>query len=162
MKNYLTLVKICKKFLTQEKIFYEDQMTKCECRLSEKIDLEYEAEMKAQHSAEPESQQEEEHETYVAMGNEDERDTEVNLSLIEQNTSLNRSGLSRVTTPTIKISTQTDEVKINEPKIPTNRNCTNETKSAYAKVSSACGISVEMARIAIKTTCKALYKHEFF
>ena len=77
-------------------------MTKCECRLSEEIDLEYEAEMKAQHSAEPESQQEEEHEIYVAMGIEDERDPEVNLSLIEQNTSLNRSGLSRVTTPLLK------------------------------------------------------------
>ena len=101
MKNYFTLVIICKKFLTQEKIFHEDQMTKCECRLSEEIDLEYEAEMKAQHSAEPESQQEE-HEIYVAMGIEDERDPEVNLSLIEQNTSLNRSGLSRVTTPLLK------------------------------------------------------------
>lgn len=154
MKNYLTLVKICKKFLTQEKIFYEDQMTKCECRLSEKIDLEYEAEMKAQHSAEPESQQEEEHETYVAMGSEDERDNEVNLSLIEQNTSLNRSGLLRVTLPTAEMSTQTEEVAINKPKIPINRNCTTEIKSACAQLSSSCGISLEIASIELKLLVK--------
>ena len=141
MKNYLTLVKICKKFLTQEKIFHEDLMTKCECRLSEEIDLEYEAEMKAHWRLKRSWSQFEFNRT------------EHKLKSIRAVTSYYT---------TIKISTQTDEVKINKPKIPTNRNCTNETKSAYAKVSSACGISVEMARIAIKTTCKALYKQEFF
>ena len=135
-----------------EKIFYEDQMTTCECRLSEEINLDYEAEVKTQHSAELESQQEE-HENYVAMGSEGERDTEVNLSLIEQNTSLNRSGVLRVTLPTAEISIQTEEVAINKPKIRINRNCTNEIKSACAQLSSACVISLEIACNAVKTSC---------
>ena len=32
----------------------------------------------------------------------------------------------------------------------------------HVQVSTACGLSVEMARIAVQTTCKALYKHEYF
>ena len=149
----LTLVRICKTFVKQKKIFYEDQMTTCECRLGEEINLEYEAEVKTQHSAELESQQEE-HENYVAMGSEDERDNEVNLSLIEQNTSLNRSGLLRVTLPTAEMSTQTEEVAINKPKIPINRNCTTEIKSACAQLSSSCGISLEIASIELKLLVK--------
>ena len=128
-------------------------MTTCECRLGEEINLEYEAEVKTQHSAELESQQEE-HENYVAMGSEDERDNEVNLSLIEQNTSLNRSGLLRVTLPTAEMSTQTEEVAINKPKIPINRNCTTEIKSACAQLSSSCGISLEIASIELKLLVK--------
>ena len=99
--------------------------------VNEVIDLEDEAEIKAQQPAELESQQEEP-ENYVAMGSKDERDTEVNLSLIEQSKSLNRSGLQRITTSNIEISTQTDEVKINKPKIHINRICMNGIKSACA------------------------------
>ena len=32
----------------------------------------------------------------------------------------------------------------------------------HVQVSTACGLSVEMARITVQTTCKALYKHEYF
>ena len=39
---------------------------------------------------------------------------------------------------------------------------TDAIKTACAQVSSACGISVEMSRIAVKTICKAFYGHEFY
>lgn len=96
------------------------------------------------------------------MGSEDVRDTKFNLSLIKQNTNLNWSGLSQITTPTTEISTQTDKVKIDKLKIHINQNCTNEIKSVCAQVSSACGISIEMTRTEVKTICKALYEHVFF
>lgn len=58
MKNYLTLVKICKTFLKQKKPFVGTKMTTQACRMKEEIDFEYKKEKKAQQSSELESQKE--------------------------------------------------------------------------------------------------------
>jgi len=47
-------------------------------------------------------------------------------------------------------------------KIRINRKCTEAIKSTCAQVSTACGLSVEMSRIAVQTTCLALYHHNFY
>ena len=50
------------------------------------------------------------------------------MCLGEQNISLNRPGVSRITIPTNKTSTQTDNLKLDKPKIRINHNCSNEIK----------------------------------
>ena len=68
----------------------------------------------------------------------------------------------RVTIQTEGHFTQTDSSTSEQPKIRFQRKCTDAIKTACAQVSSACGISVEMSRVAVKTICKALYGHEFY
>ena len=47
-------------------------------------------------------------------------------------------------------------------KIRSNRDCTDKIKATCAQVSTECGISIEMAHIAVKTTCISLYGHDFY
>lgn len=70
------------------------------------------------------------------------------------NTTLNRSGLSRISTPTNEVWVQTEIVSVDKPKIRVNRNCADAIKSACAQVLSACGASTETACIAVKTNVK--------
>ena len=77
------------------------------------------------------------------------------------NTSLNRSGRVRSTKKSSDISTQTDH-KFNAPKISINSKvCTEQVKSTFASVSTKCEISVEVARLAVKTVMKGMYDHVY-
>ena len=148
-----------------EKIFYEDQQTSRECRLSEEIDIEQANEIEQIQLQPNEASLREESETSYAKVTEDEEqfnkpddNSFVGESL---NTSVNHSGLSRMTIPTCDASVQTEGIIV-QPKIRLHRKCTESIKSTCNQVSTACGLSVEMACTAVQTTCKALYKHEYF
>ena len=69
--------------------------------------------------------------------------------------------MSRITISTNEASVQT-ETSLEKPKVLMNRKCTEAIKSTCAQVSTTCGLSVEMARVAVQTTCKALYQHTLF
>jgi len=73
------------------------------------------------------------------------------------NTSTNRSGLARVSKPSSDTASQTDAVLLDQPKL-----CTDDIKSMRAQVSTKCEVSVETARVAVKTVAKALYNHDFY
>ena len=77
------------------------------------------------------------------------------------NTSVNCSGLSHMTRPTCDACVQTEDIIV-QPKIRLHCKCTESIKLTCAQVSTACGLSVETAHIAVQTTCKTLYKHEYF
>ena len=146
----------------QEKIFYEGQQTSRECRLNEEIDIEHTNEMEQIQLHVNEARLREEAETSYAMGTDDEEQFNQpdDNSLVDGslNTSVNRSGLSRMTIPTCDASVQTEDIIV-QPKIRLHRKYIESIKSTCNQVSTACGLSVEMARIAVQTTCKALYKH---
>ena len=106
----------------------------------------------------------EEAETSYAMGTDIEEQFKQpgDNSFVDEslNTSVNRSGLSHMTIPTCDASVQTENIV--QPKLRLHCNCTESIKSTCAQVSTACGLSAEMACRAVQTTCKALYKHEYF
>ena len=53
-------------------------------------------------------------------------------------------------------------MKIPRPEIRRTQNFTEEIKSACAKTSSLCGISVNKARIAVQVKCNELYQHKYY
>ena len=78
------------------------------------------------------------------------------------NTTLNRSGRVRSTKKSSDISTQTDH-KFNAPQIRINSKvCTDQVKSTCASVSTKCEVSVEVARLAVKTVKKGMYDHDVY
>ena len=147
----------------REKVFYQDQLTTRECRLSEEIDVEHTEEMETRMMTENELQERLEAEILYAFGTDDhEIDEDVSLHNSSlNNTSLNRSGVSRITISTNEVSVQT-ETSLEKPQIRMNRKCTEAIKSTCAQVSTTCGLSVEMARVAVQTTCNALYQHTYY
>ena len=84
--------------------------------------------------------------------NQSDDNTFVDQSL---NTIVNCSGLSRITIPTCNASLQTEDIIV-QPKIRLHCKCTESIKLTCAQVSTACGLSVETAHIAVQTTCKTL------
>ena len=148
-----------------EKIFCEDQQTSRECRLSEEIDIEQANEIEQIQLQPNEASLREESETSYAKVTDDEEQfnkPDDNSFVGESiNTSVNRSGLSRMTIPTCDASFQTEGIIV-QPKIRLHRKCTESIKSTCNQVSTACGLSVEMACLAVQTSRKALYKHEYF
>ena len=66
-----------------------------------------------------------------------------------------------ITISTKDASVQT-EMSLEKTKLRINRKSTETIKSTCAQVSTACGLSVEMAPISVQTTCKALYQHEYY
>ena len=107
----------------------------------------------------------EEAETSYAMGTDDEEQLnqpDYNSFVDESlNTSVNRSGLSRMTIPICDASIQTEDIIV-QRKIRLYRKYTESVKSTCNQVSTACGLSVEITHIAVQTTCKAPHKHEYF
>ena len=78
------------------------------------------------------------------------------------NTSLSRSGRVCSTKKSSDISAQTDH-KFNAPKIRINSKvCTDQVKSTCASVSTKCEVSVEVARLAVKTVKKGMYDHDVY
>ena len=87
-------------------------------------------------------------------------DTSLNSSL---NVGLNRSGYTRILNDGHEIGIQTDPAVPDRPKLRVNkRNATEEVKSACARISSACGVSVETSRKALQIFCKDLYNHDVY
>ena len=107
----------------------------------------------------------EETETSYAMGTGEEEQfnqTDDNSSVDESlNTGLNRSSLSRMIIPSYDASVQTEDIIV-PPKIRSHHKCTEPTKSTCVQVSTAFGLSVEIAFIAIQSKCKTLYELEYF
>ena len=135
-----------------EKVFYEDQKTTREGRLSQEIDMEYEEERAAlrtiaQEQAERDAQEED------FMDIEDENimnsssigmDTSINL-----NSNVNRSGLVRAAAPITEASVQTENPQPGRPlfrDLKNNRHCTEAIKATCAIISSTCGVSNEMSK----------------
>ena len=147
-----------------EKFFYEDQQTSRECSLSEEIDIEDTNKIGQIQVHANEARLREEAETSYVMGTDDKEQfnqTDDN-SIVDEtlNTNVNRSRLSHMTIPTCDASVQTEDIIV-QSKIRLHRKCTKSIKSIFNQVSTACGLPVEMARIAVQTICKALYKHEY-
>lgn len=77
--------------------------------------------------------------------------------------SLNRSGYPRVIKNGVTTPIQTDPAVKDPPKLWVDkRHATNQITSAYARISSVCGASVETSRKAIKTVCKDLRNHNVY
>ena len=66
-----------------------------------------------------------------------------------------------MTIPTCDACVQTEDIMA-QPKIRLHRKCAKSVKLTCTQVSTACGLSVETAHIAVQTMCKTLYKHEYF
>ena len=148
-----------------EKMFYKDQKASRECRLSEEIDIEHTNEMEQIQLDANEARLREEAETSYTMGTDSKKqfNQPYDNSFVGEslNTIVNCSGLSHMMIPTCNASVQTEDIIV-QPKIRLHHKCTESIKSTCAQVSTACGLSVEMACIAVQSTCKALYKHEYF
>ena len=87
-------------------------------------------------------------------------DTSLNSSLI---VSLNRSGYACILNDGVETGIQTDPAVPDRPKLCVNKqNATEEVKSAWAWISSACGVSVEISRKALQIVCKDLYNHDVY
>ena len=78
--------------------------------------------------------------------------TPLNSTLTEP--SMNRSG-------TVRIEENTG-MKIPQPEIRKLRNFAEKIKSACAKTSSSCGVSVDKARIAVQVVCNELYQYKYY
>ena len=147
-------------FDENEKLFYFAQKATSRIGyISEEIDITYEI------SKEKKLQQMElENELYLSemsyinntsiddINVESSEVTPLNSALTEP--SMNRSG-------TVHIEENTG-MKIPQPEIQRVRNFTEEIKSACAKTSSSCGISVDKARIAVQVVCNELYRHKYY
>ena len=66
-----------------------------------------------------------------------------------------------MTIPTCDASVQTEDIIV-QPKIRLHCKCTKSVKSTCAQVLTVCGGMSEMTHVTVQTTCKALYKHEYF
>ena len=148
-----------------EKMFYEDQQTSPECSLSGEIDIEHTNEMEQIQSHANEARLTEEAQTSYALYtdnqeqfNQPDDNSFVNKSL---NTGVNHSGLPCMTIPKCDASVQIEDIII-QSNIGLHHKCTESIQSTCAQVYTACGLSAEMTCIAVQTTCKALYKHEYF
>ena len=54
------------------------------------------------------------------------------------------------------------DVICNQPEIRKVRDCTDAIKSTCVQVSVQCGISAEIAILAVKIVCQALYNHTYY
>ena len=144
-----------------EKVFYYDQFSKCECRISSEVDKDFEVENMwlAQAAAEAEERDRQEAECAFGISNDlVEVESPMNSSLL--NISLNDSEAVRNTVELNDIGIQTEPVVLEQPMIRLNKKlCTDEIKAACATVSIRCDISVENAQIAFETVMKTLYNH---
>lgn len=148
-----------------ELLFYIDQKSARECRISEEVDKEYEKEQEAaikQRIEEEERNQIEE--SYI--NDIDEEPIDILNSTFDDgilnNTSLNRSGRSRSTRQKVDKGVQTD-LKFDLPKIRVNTKiCTDQVKSTCASVSTKCEMSIETVRLAVKTVMKGMYDHNVY
>ena len=105
-------------------MFYHDQVSTRECRLSEHIGEEYELEVQAKQIAAAEAQTCEDNEVSRALESEtdeelsNEEDTTLflfqqsNDTTLNLNVSLNQSGLDRYLTSTNQIAVQTDDCNV--------------------------------------------------
>ena len=138
--------------------FYEDQQKSQECRSSEEIDMDQANEMEQIQLPANETRLREEARTSYVMGTDDEEQfnqPDGNSFADESlNISVNHSGLSGMTISTCDASVQTEDIIV-QPKIRLHHKCTESIKSTCGQVSTACGLSVDMACIVVQTTCKA-------
>ena len=101
-----------------------------------------------------------EEEPPAASKTSEDLDKSLNSSL---NVSLNRSGYARTLNDGVEIGIQNDPAVPDRPKLRVNkRNATEEVKSACARISSVCGVSVETSRKALQIVCKDLYNHDVY
>jgi len=93
-----------------EKSFYEDQLNARECRLSDEMDIEYAEEIEARQQEQYDLNKTLEANLAHAFGDDDEYNEVVDAhNSTLNNTSINRSGLSRITLTTSDASVQTDQ-----------------------------------------------------
>ena len=77
--------------------------------------------------------------------------------------SMNRPGVVRVAKGANEAGVQTVPVVPDRPQIRVKAKvCTEQIKATCANVSAVCGISVELARLAVKTVCAKLYCHDYY
>ena len=77
--------------------------------------------------------------------------------------SMDLSGLVRVAKGVYEAGVQTVPVVPDRPQIRVKTKvCTEQIKATCANVSSVCGISVELARLAVKTVCAKVYGHDYY
>ena len=145
----------------REKQFCTGQMSICQCCISEKIDEDYTKEKEVE--CQERFQLEERDKLEEAFINEEEENISILSSTFDENilnTSLNRSGRVCSTKKSSDATTQTDH-KFNAPKIQINSKvCTDQVKSTCASASTKCEVSVEVARLAVKTVMKGMYDHD--
>ena len=163
------------KLTGREKDFYIDQMTRREGRLSDEVDEEYE---KEHYNLEKQFEEQKlciEEEEFI-MADEEIVDNDTNNSDSEfmnstiidgsftsNNVSLNRSGHPRNQNVGTDVSIQTYFVMPDRPKLRIKlRSCTYEIKNACAKLTSVCGLSVELSRKIVQIVCKELYQHDVY
>ena len=79
------------------------------------------------------------------------------IHLDDSNMSQSRSGLKRYSDNVSSLQVQNPR-----PKIRKVRDCTDDIKSTCVQVSVNCGLSANMAILAVKIVCKSLYKHECY
>ena len=170
-------------------VFYEDQKSDRNLFISEEIDTDIEQDNEDPSSIiEPDFEQNNEPssviEENIIKDENNNNDTDFSLNAYPSTSnemhkndfiSINRtrSGLSRITMQlqTNSIGVQTEPIKYDCPpmrKKPRNnsrnnsRICTVESVSTCAAVSSTCGVSTEIARLAVKTTVKGLLGKELY
>ena len=150
-----------------EKIFYEDQLSNRECRLSQEVDLEFEEDREQILNEMLMIEEENMRNESYALGEEcptepvSENNEVADSAMLK--ISCNRSVLARSTVTVVEKETQTDLQEFTaRPKIRKVRDCTSDVKSTCAEVSVKCNVSAQMSRVAVQTVCKGLYKHEFY
>ena len=86
----------------------------------------------------------------------------MNSTMNDSNTSVS-TGHVRVQNIGVDASVQTDAAVSDRPKLRIKlRSSTDEIKTTCAKLSSICGLSVEMARKVVQIVCKELYNHDMY
>ena len=152
-------------FEEAEKIFYYGQKGKDRTGyISEEIDFAYEdkkSEDAARLKADDESFEEE---LSFIEGDETTilQSSFMDISDLQLFQSHNRSGTVSTRKSIDNKQTQTINIQPDRPVIRKVKKFTDDIKATCAKVSSDCGISVEKSRIAVQTTCKILYHHNFY
>ena len=143
----------------REKVFYEDQKSKRECRLSEEIDEECKEEK--QELLEKKKVKEEQLSQGISFIMEGDVESEVlddSMNRVILNSSLNCSGLSRNTKEYSHKNVQTEAVYQERPKIRKICDCTNAVKTTRVNLSVKCNMSAEMSRVPVQTVYKNLYE----
>ena len=157
--------------LGPEKSFYIDQQTIRECRLSEEIDEEFENHQQALYEVVVENEQQLRKEQDFIMSLDSNYENTSNNSMVLNSSmnessldvSVNRSGYARIIKTGIEMGVQTDLPVSDKPKLRINKRvATDDIKSTCARISSTCGISVEMSRKVVQIVCHDLYKHDFY
>ena len=162
----------------REQLFYDDQRTNRVARLSEEIDTEYEKEQQKIHEECVQQQNQLTEETdfiYADEGLEDKEETgdpdceymnstlNTSVASADADLSMNRSGLIRKKDSGVEVACQTENPMPDRPMTRINlKTCTDNSKSACAKVSSSEGLSVEKSRRAVKIASKEMYNHDFY